>query len=144
MRIVEVKSGSSGVRTANAANKSLLNLAKNDLKQRLNDAESHVWMNAIYGARHAVANGKIKKEIQKILTDCHLEAEEGEPDSTSKNVILASVLYESLDNPVSIDSVEEKANSVINEGCFAETTIFSIQKETWERIVEFLEAEAAA
>tara|TARA_A100001391_G_scaffold143804_2_gene101636 strand:+ start:4514 stop:5308 length:795 start_codon:yes stop_codon:yes gene_type:complete len=144
LRIVEVKSGGAGNRAASTANKALLNTAKNDLKDRLNDTKTHIWLNAINGAKLAMTGGKIKDEINRILEECYAEAAQGDPDSTSKNVILVSVLYEDTADPISIESADEKAAAVIEEGYFKDTTVFSIQKETWEHIVDFLEEEAAA
>jgi hypothetical protein len=143
LKIVEVKSGGAGKHKPDRANKALLNTAKNDLKSRLNDTKVHIWMNAINGAKLALSGGKIKDEINRILEECYMEAANNGPDSTSKCVILVSVLYNECADPISIDAAHKKAEEIINEGVFQETTVFSIQKETWERIVEFLEKEAA-
>ncbi|MDG9670589.1 hypothetical protein ONV78_22820 [Hahella sp. CR1] len=143
LKIAEVKSGSGGNVGADSANKTLLNTAKNDLKDRLNDSRVHIWMNAINGAKLALSGGKIKDEINRILEGCYMEATNNSPDSTSKNVILVSVLYRGCDDPISIDAAHEKAEKIIAEGLFQDMTVFSIQKETWENIVAFLNQEAA-
>ncbi len=143
LNIVEVKSGSAGEHRSDRTNKALLNTAKNDLKGRLNDSNIHIWMNAINGAKLALAGGKIKNEINRILEECYMEAANNAPDSTSKCVILVSVVYKECADPISIDATHRKAEQIIDEGVFKETTVFSIQKETWEHIVAFLEEEAA-
>jgi len=143
LKIVEVKSGGAGTHGADSANKALLNTAKNDLKERLNDNKIHIWTNAINGAKIALSGGEIKDEINRILEECYMEAANYASDSTSKRVILVSVLYKSCADPISIDATHEKAEQIIDENLFQEATVFSIQNETWEHIVAFLEQEAA-
>ncbi|WP_157755425.1 DUF1837 domain-containing protein [Marinobacter salinus] len=143
LKIVEVKSGGAGPHGSDRANKALLNTAKNDLKGRLNDNKIHIWMNAINGAKIALSDGKIKNEINRILEECYMEVADKSPDSKSKRVILVSVLYKTCADPISIDATHEKAEKIINEELFKEAIVFSIQKETWEHIVAFLEQEAA-
>lgn len=143
LKIVEVKSGGAGAHGADRANKALLNTAKNDLKGRLNDNKIHIWMNAINGAKIALSGGKIKDKINRVLEDCYMEVANDAPDSTSKHVILVSILYKACDDPISIDATHGKAEQIIGEGLFQEATVFSVQKETWEQIVAFLEQEAA-
>ncbi len=143
LKIVEVKSGSGGAHGSDRANKALLNTAKNDLNGRLNNNQIHIWLNAINGARLALSGGRVKDEINRILEECYMEASNDAPDSTSKRVILVSVLYKACSDPISIDATHGKAEQIIGEGLFEETTVFSIQKETWAHIVAFLEQEAA-
>lgn len=142
LKIVEVKSGGAGAHSANRANKALLSTAKNDLKGRLNDNKIHIWMNAINGAKIALSGGKIKEEINRILEECYIKVANNAPDSKSKRVILVSVLYKACAEPISISETHGKAKKIIDEGLFQEATVFSIQKETWEQIVTFLEQEA--
>lgn len=142
MKIVEVKSGGAGSKSANTANKALLNTAKNDLKSRLNDEKVHVWLNAINGARNALSGGNVKNKINDILEGCYMEASVGAPDSKSKNVVLVSVLYRSCADPITIEDTKKKAEEMAAEGLFQETTVFSIQKETWKQIAAFLKEEA--
>lgn len=143
LKIVEVKSGGAGKHASDSANRALLNTAKNDLKGRLNDNKLHIWINAINGAKIALSGGKIKDEINRILEECYMDVTNNAQASTSKRVILVSVLYKSCAEPISIDATHEKAKKIIDEGLFKEVTVFSIQKETWEQIVAFLEKESA-
>jgi len=142
LKIVEVKSGGAGTYSSDRSNKALVNTAKNDLKGRLNDNKIHIWLNAINGAKLALSAGKIKDQINRILEECYMEAANNAPDSSSKCVILVSVLYKGCTDPISIDETNRKAEEIIGEGIFKEITVFSIQKETWEHIVDFLEEEA--
>lgn len=143
LKIVEVKSGSAGDAAADSANNALLSTAKNDLKKRLNDKKTHIWVNAINGARLALSAGKIKDEINRILEDCYSEAANYASDSASKQVILVSVLYKECIDPISLDRAHRKAKKFLEKQLFKGATVFSIQKETWENIVAFLQQEAA-
>lgn len=143
LKIVEVKSGGAGASNADTANQALLNSAKNDLNGRLNDNKTHIWINAINGAKLALGGGKIKDEINNILEGCYIEASNDTQNSANKSVILVSVLYKEVNDPISINITHNKAEKIIKERLFKETTVFSIQKETWEQVVSFLEEEAA-
>lgn len=143
IKIVEVKAGEGTSKSSDSANKALLNTAKNDLKDRLNDTEINIWLNAISHANITLPKGKIKKEIDRILEECYLETSSGTQDSTSKCVILVSVLYKPCKYPVSIKAADDKAKQIIKENLFKEAIVFSIQKSTWLEIVKFLSEEAA-
>jgi hypothetical protein len=140
--ISEVKSGNAGVKEANKFNKTLLNTAKGDLKERLKDNETNLWHNAINGAKLALLTGRVKDRINQILEECYQEAADGRQDGFSKNVILISVTYKSTNDPITIDNVNQKACSIKNEFIFNEVVVFSIQKETYQRVADFLTHEA--
>lgn len=140
--ISEVKSGNAGGKNANSFNKSLLNRAKNDLIQRLNDNDTNLWHNAINGAKIALSTGKTKDRINQILEECYKEAAEEGQDGSSKNVILISVTYKSIMDPINVHEVKEKGKEIIADKLFKDVIVFSIQKETYQRVAEFLESEA--
>ncbi len=142
MWISEVKSGSAGVSKANSFNNSLLNTAKNDLKTRLSENETNLWHNAINGAIKALSGGKVKDRINQILDECYQEAVDEKQDGSSKNVILISVTYKNISDPISIEEVEKKGNKTVDEKLFRRVIVFSIQKKTYQRVAEFLESEA--
>ena len=142
IRISEVKSGSAGTNNADSFNKSLLNNAKNDLKKRLGENKTNLWYNAINGAKKALSSGKVKDRIIEILEECYQEAEDEEQDGSTKNVILISVTYKSTDDPITVTEVKKKGEEIINDELFGDVIVFSIQKETYQRVAEFLEAEA--
>lgn len=141
MWISEVKSGSAGSKKANSFNKGLLNTAKNDLKERLGENETNLWHNAINGAKIALSRGKVKDIINQILEECYLEAADEKQSGASKNVILISVTYKNTDDPILIREVKKKGKKIIEEKLFRDVIVFSIQKETYQRVAEFLEEE---
>ena len=142
MWISEVKSGNAGVKNANSFNKGLLNKAKNDLKKRLGENETNLWHNAINGAKIALSGGEVKDQINQILEECYQEAADEEQDGSSKNVILISVTYKSTDDPITVKEVRKNGKKVIDDELFRDVIVFSIQKETYQRVAEFLEGEA--
>jgi len=141
--ISEVKSGNAGVQNSDSFNKSLLNTAKNDLNGRLQENETNLWHNAINGAKIALSKGNIKDQINKILEECYQEAASKEQNGSNKNVILISVTYKDTSDPISLDVVEDKGKAIIEEELFNDVLVFSIQKETYQRIAAFLENEDA-
>ena len=142
MWISEVKSGNAGVNKADSFNKGLLNTAKNDLKTRLSENETNLWHNAINGAKIALISGKVKDRINQILEECYQEAADEEQDGSSKNVVLISVTYKKSDDPITIEEVKKKGQTIIDESIFNDLIVFSIQKETYQRVAEFLSDEA--
>ena len=142
MWILEVKSGNAKAMNANTFNNNLLNTAKNDLKKRLNENETNLWLNAINGAKIALSSGKVKDRINQILENCYNEAADERQGGDSKNIILASVTYKSTTDPITLVEVKKKGKKIIDEKLFMNVIIFSIQKETYQRIAEFLKSEA--
>tara|TARA_R110000823_G_scaffold198080_4_gene329170 strand:+ start:9378 stop:10172 length:795 start_codon:yes stop_codon:yes gene_type:complete len=144
MWVTEVKSGSAGTISANTFNRTLLNTAKNDLKTRFSDNQTHIWLNAINGARLALSSGKVKDRINQILEICHKEASDELQDGCDKNVILVSVTYKHTSDPVTAKEINKKRKKIVEEQLFRDIIVFSIQKETYEQVANFLESESEA
>jgi len=140
--ISEVKSGECGSKTSNTKNISLLNNAKNDLKIRLNEQNKTIWLNAIHGAQIALISGKVKDKINDILESITDDVIEHNIGSEDKDVILISVLFNSLSDKISIDEIVGKRRKIIKENLFKSIIVCSIQKETYQKIEDYLRAEA--
>lgn len=139
--ISEVKSGNAKQVLANKFNKALLNTAKNDLKNRLGENATHLWLNAINGAKIALSEGKAKSEIKQTLEDSYQEAADEIQVSSSKNVILISITYKNTNDPITLKEVNKKRKSIKTENTFRKIIVFSIQKETYQLVAEFLKSE---
>lgn len=139
--ITEVKSGHSKKKEAKEKNTELLNLAKNDLKKRLNENNDAIWENAINGARVALGEGELKKVIIKILEKDLTEVNEKVSVSGTKNVILVSVLYEATIGSIEVKDIEEIQSKISDSKVFKKFVLITIQKETIEKVVSFLESE---
>lgn len=140
--ITEVKSGESTKFKSNRKNRSLINIAKNDLKSRLNDPNRTIWLNAINGANVALKSGKIKDKINKIIEDIANDIVDDNASSADKDVILVSVLFKKLTDAISIVNTNNKRESIKKENIFGDLMVFSIQKETYQKVAKYLQEEA--
>lgn len=141
--ITEVKAGESGRNDSNKKNLYLINKAKKDLTIRLNKQEVSIWYNAINGASLALKKGKVKDQINTILVSIAENTISGNSSSRDKNVILTSVLFNTFHKKISLNKLDKKRREIINEKMFGNIIVFSIQKETYRRVADFLKDEAS-
>lgn len=142
--ITEVKSGElHHAKDSNDTNKALLSKAKLDLKNRLNENESSLWENAINGATIALDNLRDAKDaVIAILDDIEDEIVENRAASENKNVILVTSLFSTLNDEIKDQTLQDFFINTINEKIFKNVIVFSIQKNTYIKVVEFLREEA--
>lgn len=142
--ITEVKSGELNKnKNANQTNSILLGRAKRDLKGRLSENETTLWENAINGALVALEDKRDTKEaVLEILGDIGDEVEENKAISTDKNVILVTSLFANLSDQIEERGIKRYSDTVKKQKIFKELVVFSIQKNTYERVVDFLREEA--
>lgn len=142
--ITEVKSGELRKgKCANETNKILLGKAKADLKDRLSVNESSLWENAINGATIALDNIKDTKDaVIDILDEIAEEITNKQANTSTKNVILVTSLFSNLNDEIRESDIKEFSHTSIKEKIFNNLIIFSIQKNTYKKVVDFLEEEA--
>lgn len=142
--ITEVKSGElHNNKNANQTNSALLSKAKSDLKARLNENATTLWENAINGALVALENKRDTKDaVLEILGEFEDEVEENKAISTDKNVILVTSLFANLSDQIEERRLKRYSDNVIKQKLFKELVVFSIQKNTYKRVVDFLKEEA--
>src|SRR5699024_9665748 len=143
--ITEVKSGKLQINTnSNESNRRLLGLAKRDLKTRLNEPDIGIWENAINGAKIALEHnvGSKKAVVDILLDETDNIYSENTTKSSDKNVVLVSSLFTSLVDEIREESLKEFYSNTVSESLFNKVLIFSIQKELFEAIHEFLKEEA--
>lgn len=143
--IAEVKSGKKQKQQSNASSAiiGLINTAKNDLKKRLNGKNSNLWLNAINAARVSMSSGTHQKDaVIKLLEKYADDMVDGNNSSDTFNVVLAATLFHPLYDSMNACNVGQKYTKVINEKLFKKVFIMAIQKETFEKIYDFLESEA--
>lgn len=140
--ITEVKAGNRG-RTlcSRDKNSNLIQKAKRDLNSRLNSEDVQIWHNAINGAATAIKSSNIKDEILKILED--MLEEQACFTSQDKNVILTSVLFNDVTDRIILDDVIESRQKILDEAMFNEIMVVSIQKNTYQAVVNYLKEEIA-
>lgn len=144
--ITEVKSGELHKdKNANETVASLLGTAKRDLQKRLNENEISLWENAINGARSVLEDKKdVKDAVMEILYDFEDDVAEENAISTNKNVILVASLFSCLSDEINELEVKKFSDKVIKTKTFRDVIVFTFQKETYQRIVDFLKLEAAS
>ena len=135
----EVKSGyKSDANTAAEANIILLKRARTDIITKLTGKRKTLWDTAMTDVA-LILNGPKATNAKKLLgKDSPIKKQS---ISNNKNVILISTLYETPQNPLSIADLKEFASEIEKEGAFQSVLIFTIQKNTYEKVVEFLEGE---
>lgn len=143
MWITEIKSGELHKgKDTNETTVDLLNTAKSDLYNRLNGENQSLWLNAINGAKIALDNkNDLKDAVIEILEEYGDESVDNKIDSKNMNVFLSSVVFSNLNNTIDKSKVKKKYDSIINEKKFRGTFVLSVQKETYNKIYNFLKSE---
>ncbi len=142
--ITEIKSGEikSGQKNASSAVVGLINSAKNDLKDRLNNPKRTLWLNALNAARTAMNNSSSQKDaVIDLLEQCSDKAENGTLSSNSFKVILSGSLFHPLVDRMDAKKVCVKQKRIINENLFDSVIVIAVQEETYDELYEFLESE---
>lgn len=142
--ITEVKSGQLHKnKNVNETNNDLLGTAKRDLLDRLNKNETSLWQNAINGANIVLnSNIDMKSAVLEILDDICDEISYEKANSYDKNVLFVSTVFSPLTDVILEEKVKFIVNGYNNEKKFKNINILSIQKGTYQKIVDFLESEA--
>ncbi|MCM3000508.1 DUF1837 domain-containing protein [Paenibacillus cellulositrophicus] len=142
--ITEVKSGE--LHKGKSANETLLDLlgtAKRDLQKRLNENELTLWENAINGAYVALENKKdVKDAVLEILYEVEDSVAEERADSKNKNVILVASLFSHLSDKIQANEVKKYYNRMTRKKSFGNVIVLSFQKNTYQKVVDFLKLEA--
>ena len=141
--ITEVKSGNKHKnKSHDQTNSILLNTAKSDLKVRLNEQEKMYWYNAVNSVRASLHDEKdYKKALIKILVQEGNATTQNKANSGDNCVFLVSNLFGPLSNPISPKTVDNFLKTTEKEKLFEKTVVFSIQKATYSKIVNFLKSE---
>ena len=144
--ITEVKSGELGTEVKEQKFRTLIDLAKNDLKKRILEDSATIWYSAINNVELAVDSGMSEKEILVGYLEEFIEDEEDGKSSTNDpskmNVILAPILFEKSTNFIDFSTLTSKYDRVSDQSLFAKFQIFAIQKSTISKVEDFLINEA--
>ncbi|MNW63378.1 hypothetical protein D3C74_415870 [compost metagenome] len=117
--------------------------AKRDLNRRLNENHTTFWENAINGATIALENKKdMKDAVVEILGNIEDEIVDENAKSTDKNVILVSSLFSGLSDEIKENDIKGASLSIAGEKIFKDVIVFSFQKSTYQKVVDFLKSEA--
>lgn len=141
--ITEVKSGNLHKgKTHDQTTKDLLITAKADLNARLNAQEIMYWQNAINSVLCSL-NGKTdyKSALEEILINKGNAAAEGKATSKDHCVVLISSLFEPLGTKITIETAKDFFSAINKSKIFSKNVVFCIQKETYSRVIDFLQSE---
>ncbi|VVH63660.1 hypothetical protein BSPWISOX_2503 [uncultured Gammaproteobacteria bacterium] len=132
----EVKSGGDvdGFSVDNKNNE-ILNKAKKGINTMINDDRTTLWDSVLNDIRLTIFDNDKQMDISKLLKLDHPNIENR---NMSRNVILSSVLYKSLDTKISYENLKRYKMNIDNEHIFAGLIVFSIQKPTYKKIENFL------
>lgn len=141
--LIEVKSGEMHAnKNSNQTMNELLNTAKSDLNKRLNEENVSLWLEAINGAMVSYnSKNNMKDAVIDVLTNFGEEAAEGNNTSKDKNVFLTGVLFSDLNDRVEQDNIINKQKRVEKANIFKYCYILALQKETYDKIYQFMKDE---
>lgn len=141
--ITEVKSGRIGKSDKVKKIHSLINLAINDLKDRLPDSDATIWVSAMNNVNLALSSGDSGKDmLLKYLNDFWEENQTNSTNTSKANAILVPVLIEDIVNSVDFLVIQRKASKILQNPPFNGHIVFAIQKSTISKIEFFLTEEA--
>lgn len=142
--ITEVKSGELHKgKDSNGTNKNLLSTAKLDLKKRLNQNEDTLWDNAINKATLVLENNRDTKDaVLSILEEIGDGITENQATSKNKNVILVTNLFADLKDEIQVQVLNDFYITTMGEKLFKRLLVLSLQKNTYQKIYQFLKDEA--
>jgi len=137
----EVKSGgdTNNTEDINVKNKQLLNNAKTDIQNHSLGNRATLWDSVLIDVNSTVFANDKKIDIKNLLDEHHPDSEDRNMD---RNVVLSSVLYKSLDTKISQDDLKSYKTNIDDENIFVGLIVFSIQKETYTKIENFLTQES--
>lgn len=143
--ITEVKSGElHSKKNANETTIDLLNTAKNDLYERLNTENHSLWLNAINDAKCAYDKySDLKKAVVDILEQYGDDSIDSPTGSNQIQAFLISSLFASLNDPVIESNIKDRHQLIKSEKGFKAICILSIQKNTYDKVYQFLKREIA-
>ena len=142
--IAEVKSGEKQQKQKNSSSAivGLINTAKTDLKERLNDKDTHLWLNALNAAKVAMVNNTSQRDaVLGLLEQCADREVAGQANSTDYNVILSASLFHPIAEKMGEKEVGRKLASVRRENLFNKIIIIAVQKSTYKAVYDFLKSE---
>jgi len=134
----EVKSGhppTSG--TPSSKSLDLLAIARTDIARRFTGVSNAAWLSAILDSNFTVSEN-IRPVLRQLL---EADAPTKRPDDFSAAAILVSVVYASPDEEINYEDLSGYFETAYKDRLFSDLIVVSVQKETVERVAEFLRSE---
>ena len=134
IRYGEVKSGELHAgKTITQTNNDLLSAAETDLKDKFSDVTRQVlWDNAKFDA----------SLFRGVNEDYNIHTLLNEDESTSlsndKKVILISVCFHDINDKIEIEQIKAFYERLLGRNTFSDAIIFSVQKNTLDKMIKFM------
>jgi hypothetical protein len=137
----EVKSGRSenGSISSDNYNLELLKRSRDGIEEILNSRRGSIWESALIDVKLAVEEGSRRIKMRELLSK---DIPNTKKADKKKNVILVSVLYHAMGDKMTLNEVLAFRKKIIGEKVFNSTVVFSIQKETYDKVAAFLLTES--
>lgn len=129
----EMKAGESGKKATTRKNQQLLNFAKTDLKKKLEKKSDTYWDNALYDVAFALPK-HIQNNFKKLLQEHAPSRRISNPYLA--NMFLISIVFGNCNDKINFHTLRRFRERTAKNGLT--TMVFSIQKNTYKRIEEFL------
>lgn len=130
----EVKSGNKQKKKSpNYSTINLLKIAKASINDMFTGNRESLWESALIDASLVLDNSEESQSIRDLLTK-----DSPSEESSKKNVLLISVLYHSMTERCTLSEIKKFRKDLYDENLFEKILIFTIQKETYEKVENFL------
>ncbi len=140
IRYSEVKSGEKNQdQTASEKNYTLLYKSKTDIVAKFTDKRKKLWDSAIADAYLVIKDNTKQKFIANLLQQDQIDNKRGKHKYSA---ILISVLFCDINNKLDFHKVCNFANTTTQANLFDDVMVFSIQKSTYTKVVDFLKEES--
>ncbi|MDD4909622.1 MAG: hypothetical protein PHR44_02960 [Candidatus Omnitrophica bacterium] len=134
----EVKSGEKHKKSVNDSNSELLKSARKDVKTKIGSKLAYLWDNAMVDAQ-LTTEKQVFETLKSLLEqDCFFVNKTAE---LKGHAIIVSVLYASMSEKIDVANLNNLYEEIEKNGDFKDLIIYSIQKETFKKIEDFLTQE---
>lgn len=130
--ITESKAGEVTVQNVDEKILERITVAESDLNTRLNEGNQTIWLNALNDVGLSMNESNEKLIVQTILDRGKIEP------SNKFNVALGGIVFHNMGDRFNESSIINKTTKVINSSKFLKVKVISIQKETYEKVADYL------
>ena len=135
----EVKSGGDeDNQEVNVKNKERLSAAKSGMTEMLASQRTTIWDSVLIDVKLSIFDNDRRIDISKLLKADHPYSSQ---EDSNKNVILSSVIYKNFQDKISLSNLTTYKENIDEEDIFSGLIVFSIQKPTYQKIIDFLTSE---
>ena len=121
----------------------LINEARDDLNERLNNGNKQLWNNAIVHARNCLWNHSDEQKMVEAILNAKYDDVENDPkQGINTNVFLTGVLFHTIDERADFDTVLKECKKIQSKQDFKTLFVIAIQKNSIDKVIDFLREES--